>query len=60
MWGEFFSREGDTLTFVTEHQAEAFSGLFYLSQIDGVSAADASSFSASAESVRLFMDECAF
>ena len=53
--GGIFSREGDTQTFVTEHQAEAFSALFYLSQIEGVSAPDAASFAASAEAVRLFM-----
>ena len=53
--GGVFSRDSDRFTFVTEHQAEAYSGLFYLAQLDGVSDTDATGFSTSAESVRLFL-----
>ena len=53
--GGVFSRESDTFTFVTEHQAEAFSGFSYLAQLHGVSETDSNSFKDNADDVRLFM-----
>ena len=53
--GGIYSRDTEKATYVTEHQAEVFSGLFYLSQIDGVVAADALSFGNSADEVKRFM-----
>ena len=53
--GGVFSRVGLEGTFVAEHQAQAYSGLLYLSQLDGVLQADSISFRASADNLKEFI-----
>ena len=52
--GGVFSRD-DPQTFVSEHQAEAYSALLFLAQIDGVEGTDALSFATAAENIRNFV-----
>ncbi len=54
-FGGIFSRSTLTTTFVAEHQADAYSGLFYLAQMEGISTSDANSFRESAARVKTFI-----
>ncbi len=54
-FGGIFSRSNLCTTFVTEHQAEAYSGLFFLAQMAGVSETDANSFTDSAANIKEFI-----
>ncbi len=50
--GGVYSRDTNTETFVTEHQAQAFSGLFYLSEIDDTTP---DPYASDANDIKLFM-----